>query len=40
MGIRRQDTLQEALDQGLREYGAEARVLVIKNPDSLILNAR
>ena len=40
MGIRRQDTLQQALDQGLREYGDKARVLVIKNPDFLILNAR
>jgi nickel-dependent lactate racemase len=40
MGIRRQDSLQQALDQALREYGVEARVLVIKNPDALILNAR
>jgi nickel-dependent lactate racemase len=40
MGIRCMDTLQRALDQALWDYGAKARVLVIKNPDSLILNAR
>jgi nickel-dependent lactate racemase len=40
LGIGRYDTMQQALDQSLRDHGAGARVLVIKNPDFLILNAR
>jgi hypothetical protein len=40
MGIVRHATLADALQHNLGVYGPRARVLVIKNPDFLILNAR
>jgi nickel-dependent lactate racemase len=40
IGMGHYATLQQALEAGLRDYGSAARVLVIKNPDFLILNAR
>jgi nickel-dependent lactate racemase len=40
VGIRQHPSLQDALGHSLREHGPHARVLVVKNPDYLILNAR
>ncbi len=40
MGLGHYGSLQQALDNAFREYGRDARVLVVKNPDFQILNVR